>query len=228
MYKLLIFWFIFFEVQAANVRGTIVPNDEVAGLENFVVWIKNANAKTFPLKKGSTKKMQQKDKTFVPQTLAVSTKDKVDFKNLDNYFHNVFSLHPEHKFDLGLFKDGIKYADDKETKTKGESYHAFKKAGKVNVFCNIHPDMNGMIYIFDHSGYTQTNQNGEFSIDAKAGDTIVIDSLFMQEPKEIKIGKKLDLKKIKVSMKSTELNKKRKDGSAYPEKEIDLDEDDFY
>ena len=50
--------------------------------------------------------VKQKDKTFEPALLAITAGQKVSFPNFDSFFHNVFSLSPARKFDLGQFKKG--------------------------------------------------------------------------------------------------------------------------
>jgi plastocyanin len=78
--------------------------------------------------------VEQKDKTFVyngvkTETLKVKMGDVVHFKNLDPYFHNVFSLSDVKFFDLGSYPQG-------QFKSV-----TFDKAGKVEVECAIHPQM---------------------------------------------------------------------------------------
>jgi plastocyanin len=78
--------------------------------------------------------VEQKDKAFVyngvkAETLKVKIGDVVQFKNLDPYFHNVFSLSDVKLFDLGSYPQG-------QFKSV-----TFDKAGKVEVECAIHPQM---------------------------------------------------------------------------------------
>ena len=78
--------------------------------------------------------VEQKDKTFSMNgakvsTLKVKVGDVISFKNMDPYFHNVFSLSDAKLFDLGSFPQG-----------QSRSV-TFDKAGKVEVECAIHPQM---------------------------------------------------------------------------------------
>jgi plastocyanin len=78
--------------------------------------------------------VEQKDKTFVynavkAETLKVKVGDVIQFKNMDPYFHNVFSLSDAKLFDLGSYPQG-------QSKSV-----TFDKAGKVEVECAIHPQM---------------------------------------------------------------------------------------
>ena len=78
--------------------------------------------------------VEQKDKAFVfngakVETLKVKVGDVVQFKNMDPYFHNVFSLSDAKLFDLGSYPQG-------QSKSV-----TFDKAGKVEIECAIHPQM---------------------------------------------------------------------------------------
>jgi len=78
--------------------------------------------------------VEQKDKQFVYkgakiETLKLKVGDVVEFKNMDPYFHNVFSLSDVQTFDLGSYPQG----QSKSIK--------FDKPGKIEVECAIHPQM---------------------------------------------------------------------------------------
>lgn len=75
----------------------------------------------------------QKNKAFTVNTLEIKVGDVVSFPNHDPFFHNVFSLSETITFDLGSYKKG-------ETKKI-----TFDKAGKVEVECAIHPNMQMVI-----------------------------------------------------------------------------------
>src|SRR5262245_56900289 len=45
-------------------------------------------------------KVEQKDLKFVPQLLVVQAGTRVEFPNLDDTFHNIFSYSPAKRFDL--------------------------------------------------------------------------------------------------------------------------------
>ncbi len=71
----------------------------------------------------------QKDKAFTASELTIKVGDTVNFKNLDPFFHNIFSLSDSATFDLGSYPKG---------EHKG---YTFDEAGVVEVECAIHPDM---------------------------------------------------------------------------------------
>lgn len=78
--------------------------------------------------------VEQKDKAFVYKgekitLLKIKVGDVVEFRNVDSYFHNVFSLSDVKMFDLGSYPQG-----------KSKSVQ-FDKPGKVEIECAIHPQM---------------------------------------------------------------------------------------
>jgi plastocyanin len=76
-----------------------------------------------------THEVGQKDKDFTKKVLTIKKGDTVSFKNLDPFFHNVFSLSDAKFFDLGSFPQG-------ESKKV-----VFEEAGEIDVECAIHPNM---------------------------------------------------------------------------------------
>jgi plastocyanin len=94
--------------------------------------------------------LAQKDQSFVPRVLAVAVGTRVDFPNLDRIYHNVFSLSPVRRFDLGKYP-------------RGESRQvAFTKPGLVNVYCDIHADMEAFVLVLPHVGFVRPEANGSF------------------------------------------------------------------
>lgn len=77
----------------------------------------------------------QLNKSFVDEggkkieSISINVGDKISFKNMDPWFHNIFSLSDISTFDLGSYP-------------KGESRSVtFSKAGEAEVECAIHPQM---------------------------------------------------------------------------------------
>jgi len=175
-------------LSSGKLKGKIIVDRELSDLSSFIVWIeKGKNLPSPKIKsKNKLKSMNQKNKTFYPKILAINIFDTVSFKNLDPIFHNVFSLHPKNKFDLGNFKGGNKFSDDLKNILKGDKqyYHKFKNPGKVPIYCNIHPDMYGIIYIFDHHYFSSTNFLGEFELPSlpKGNWVLMTDSPHFQRP----------------------------------------------
>ncbi len=57
---------------------------------------------------GRTVTIRSKNKKFEPRVAAVTVGMGIEFPNLDNIMHNVFSISKGNRFDLGLYKSGAK------------------------------------------------------------------------------------------------------------------------
>ncbi len=79
----------------------------------------------------------QKDRAFSVTRLTVTKGDQVSFKNLDPFFHNIFSVTKGSEFDLGAFPEG----ESKSVK--------LDKSGTVQVECALHPEMKLEIEVKD-------------------------------------------------------------------------------
>src|SRR5215831_15167729 len=52
----------------------------------------------------ATKEVAQRDLTFIPALLPIEVGTKVEFPNLDDTYHNIFSYSPAKRFDLGRYR----------------------------------------------------------------------------------------------------------------------------
>jgi plastocyanin len=138
------------EPLAVAVSGTLTGGGLV-GPGAAVVWLRRLDGPT-PAPRAATRTMTQKNKSFVPRVLAVPVGSTVEFRNDDVYYHNVFSLSGTQKFDTGIYAAGISH---KET---------FKKAGLIELLCNIHASMRGYLYVVDSAYYAQPRPSGAFTI----------------------------------------------------------------
>ena len=102
---------------------------------------------------GATATIVQRDRTFVPELVAITAGDSVAFPNADRFLHNVFSPSSTRKFDLGSFKRG-------ESKTK-----AFPTTGVVDVYCNIHPEMAATILVVPNRAHARAKADGSFVVE---------------------------------------------------------------
>jgi plastocyanin len=94
--------------------------------------------------------LDQNGRTFNPNLVAVQKGGEVVFENSDGVMHNIFSNDP--KFDLGQFKSGSK------------SFR-FDKVGVSQIFCNIHPEMRGLVVVLPNPAFSITDRDGRFRID---------------------------------------------------------------
>lgn len=79
--------------------------------------------------------VEQKNKAFSVKSLKVKVGDTVNFKNMDAFNHNIFSLSDVKSFDLGSYPQG-----------QARSV-VMDKPGNVEVECSIHPDMKMVIEV---------------------------------------------------------------------------------
>jgi plastocyanin len=96
----------------------------------------------------------QKDFTFVPLLLAVRTGTKVEFPNLDDTYHDVFSYSAPKRFDLGRYR-----SDEKPVPSQ-----TFDTPGLVTLRCDIHEHMRGLILVVDTPHFVITEPDGRFQL----------------------------------------------------------------
>ena len=137
------------EVELTNSKNDAVRKHK--DYSGVVVWLEPVDHAAQPVA-GKHAEMLQKDKQFQPHVLAISVGTTVEFPNLDLIFHNAFSNFSGQPFDVGLYPP------------KTSKAVAFRHAGIVRVFCNIHSTMSAIIAVVNTPWYTVTNPNGKFSI----------------------------------------------------------------
>ena len=131
---------------APTIHG--LPTDAVVWLERVPASVDSTLAAPTP----RTPQMAQKDQAFVPRVLAVAAGTSVDFPNLDPIFHNVFSVSPVKRFDLGKYP-------------RGHSRRlTFSKPGLVQVYCDIHANMAGFILVLPNRAFTRPDASGAFAL----------------------------------------------------------------
>ncbi len=97
-------------------------------------------------------RLLQHNKRFEPGLLVVPVGSVVDFPNADPWFHNVFSLYRGKRFDLGLYQ------------ARALRSVKFDRVGPSYLFCNIHPEMTGVVLTVDSELFAATDKNGRYSI----------------------------------------------------------------
>lgn len=116
-----------------------------------VVWLEPVGASA-PSPMPAKAKMIQKNKTFIPHILPVTTGTTVDFPNYDPIFHNAFSNYDGQVFDVGLYPPGA---------TRGVR---FTRPGVVRIFCNIHAHMSAVIVVVPATWFATSAADGSFDI----------------------------------------------------------------
>lgn len=133
--------------------GVITPNPPIA-----VVYLEG----NFPQPaKPPVAQMLQKDLLFQPPLLPVQVGTRVEFPNLDDTYHNVFSYSPAKRFDLGRYRP-----DEKPVPSQ-----LFDKPGLVVLRCDIHEHMRGAILVLETPYFVTTDTDGAFKLTGlPAGD----------------------------------------------------------
>lgn len=103
--------------------------------------------------------IDQQDATFVPQVTPVTAGTTVEFVNSDPFYHNVFSLTPGARFNIGRRPTGV---------VVPETIPALDKPapglGVVELHCDIHPQMNAFIVSLKTPYFTRANKDGTYSL----------------------------------------------------------------
>jgi plastocyanin len=98
--------------------------------------------------------MAQKNIAFAPDLLPVLLGTSVDFPNMDDTYHNVFSYSKTKRFDLGRYRK-----DEKPTAV------VFDKPGAVTVHCEIHERMRGTILVLETPYFQKTDTAGRYRLE---------------------------------------------------------------
>lgn len=96
--------------------------------------------------------VQQLDRRFMPDLVVVPVGSTVSFPNMDPIFHNIYSLSKPKAFDLGSYDKG-------ETRKV-----TFPKAGIVDVYCHLHPNMAATIVVTPNRWYARPDRTGQYRI----------------------------------------------------------------
>jgi plastocyanin len=132
------------------------------------------------------KELAQKDLTFAPPLLPIEIGTRVEFPNLDDTYHNIFSYSPTKRFDLGRYRP----------EERPIPSVVFDKEGLVTLRCDIHEHMRGLILVLSTPYFVMTDTAGRFRLDKlPAGRYMLkawIDSRTTREkPVELKDGQTL-------------------------------------
>lgn len=98
--------------------------------------------------------MAQKNIAFAPDLLPVLVGSSVEFPNMDDTYHNVFSYSKTKRFDLGRYRK-----EEKPTSV------VFGKPGAVTIHCEIHDRMRGTILVLESPYFKKTDTNGNYRLE---------------------------------------------------------------
>jgi plastocyanin len=130
----------------------------------------------------------QKDLTFTPLLLPVRTGTKVEFPNLDDTHHDVFSYSAPKRFDLGRYRSTEKPIPSQ----------IFDVPGLITLRCDIHEHMRGLILVVNTPHFVVTDAEGRFELkDLPAGNytlKVWLDSkTTLERPVELKADSALQV-----------------------------------
>lgn len=134
------------------------------------------------------RQVAQKDLTFIPSLLPVQVGTRVEFPNLDDTYHSIFSYSPAKRFDLGRYRP----------EERPIPSQVFDTPGLVTLRCDIHDHMRGLILVLDTPYFVVTGADGRFRLSRlPAGHYTLkawIDSKTTRErPVELKNGETLHI-----------------------------------
>src|SRR3954454_6114050 len=101
-----------------------------------------------------TKEVGQKDLTFVPALLPIQVGTKVEFPNMDDTYHNIFSYSPIKRFDLCRYRP----------EERPIPSVVFDNPGLVTLRCDIHEHMRGLILVLNTPLFATTEPDGHYRL----------------------------------------------------------------
>jgi plastocyanin len=146
------------DAESSDVTGEVnlVPNKSghAGDASRVVVWLTPLEPvqKIHSANDKGRYRLIQRNKHFEPSLLVVPVGSVVDFPNLDPWFHNVFSLYRGKRFDLGLYQAGAQRSV------------RFDRPGPSYLFCNIHPEMTGVVLAIDSEFFGVSDKAGHYAI----------------------------------------------------------------
>jgi plastocyanin len=137
-----------------DVELSLLGSNHLADASQVVVWLSPINAvqKVRTTAQQPHYRLVQRNKRFEPNLLVIPVGSVVDFPNADPWFHNVFSLYRGKRFDLGLYQAGAQRSVK------------FDRMGPSYLFCNIHPEMTGVVLAVESDFFGISDKSGHYSI----------------------------------------------------------------
>lgn len=139
---------------AATLSGALVlvergrPTNDLAGAMVYFTPETGATAPPAPI----AAEIVMRDRRFSPRAIAVPVGSTVRFGNADPIRHNVFSVSPGNRFDLGLYGEGPGRAQ------------RFDRPGLARIFCNVHRTMSAFVLVLDTPFHATPDAAGHFTL----------------------------------------------------------------
>ena len=140
--------------QGASLTGTLRLTEKgnaVSEALDAVVWFEPAGGAARPAPVRAT--VETRDRRFSPRVTVVPVGSDVWFPNGDPILHNVFSVSPGNRFDLGLYRTG-----------PGKPAR-LTKPGLVRVYCNVHHAMVAYVLALATPYVARPAADGRFALE---------------------------------------------------------------
>jgi plastocyanin len=138
-------------IEVVNSKTKLESGAADAG--GVVVWLMPLKEAARPENVSPTKRrLEQRDKRFIPHVMVIQVGAEIDFPNHDPFFHNVFSVYDGKTFDLGLYANG----ESRPVR--------FNRPGISYIYCNIHPQMSAVIVTVETPYFTVSEPDGDYVI----------------------------------------------------------------
>ncbi|MEO1022566.1 MAG: carboxypeptidase regulatory-like domain-containing protein [Bacteroidota bacterium] len=105
--------------------------------------------------------IKQRDAEFIPKVTPVTVGTIVQFVNNDPFYHNVFSITPGAKFNIGRRPTG-----DVVDKKIPELKWKVTGLGPISLFCDIHNEMNAVILSLETPYFVKPGEDGTYRFDS--------------------------------------------------------------
>jgi plastocyanin len=108
-----------------------------------------------PAEPPANARIEQKDQAFVPSFLVIRAGTSVEFPNLDDFFHNIYSNNPAKRFDLGRYR-----------RNEPPPPVLFDKPGLITLRCDIHANMRALLLVVPTPYFVVTDKDGSYRLPA--------------------------------------------------------------
>ena len=148
-----------------TIRGRVrVPAGaaEVPGRGGMFVYVQPDRAPSAARTSPPAARMLQTGSGFEPHVLTVPVGTTVTFVNGDRVYHNVFSVSPVRRFDVGRYGP------------KSTRHVTFERPGLVRLFCELHPAASGYVIVVPSPQFVRADPAGTFTLPRLAKGTYTV------------------------------------------------------
>lgn len=134
---------------AGTIEGRLQSRDPKLVFSDAIISVEDVSA---PAPASNSAVMDQRGLKFVPHVLPIVVGTTVEFPNNDPLKHNVFSISPAKRFNLGLYGRGV------------VRRLRFDRPGIVELLCNVHQEMSAYIVVLKNRLFARAAPDGAFRI----------------------------------------------------------------